>query len=215
MGNRDVIDSLPKSSKSVLFDVLKLIDAYDLYGNVAYPKQHRQDQVKDIYRLVERTRGIFINPALQEPFGLTLIEAAAQIAPIVATKNGGPIDIVAELKNGLLIDPLNEKEIGEALVRILTEKNLWEEFSRNGLANIGAYSWTAHCKKVLIFLEQEKKYVQSIKYITPLGNSWDDRYYKERLDEDSMQDADLKNLIDFPSMDDHSMKFDPESRLAE
>ena len=215
MGNRDVIDSLPKSSKSVLLDVLKLIDAYDLYGMVAYPKQHRQDQVKDIYRLVERTRGIFINPALQEPFGLTLIEAAAQGAPIVATKNGGPIDIVAELKNGLLIDPLNEKEIGEALVRILTEKNLWEEFSRNGLANIGAYSWTAHCKKVLIFLEQEKKYVQSIKYITPLGNSWDDRYYKERLDEDSMQDADLKNLIDFPSMDDHSMKFDPESRLAE
>jgi glycosyltransferase involved in cell wall biosynthesis len=33
----------------------------------------------------------------QEPFGLTLIEAAAHGAPIVATKHGGPVDIVRTL----------------------------------------------------------------------------------------------------------------------
>ncbi len=46
------------------------------------------------------TRGVFVNPALQEPFGLTLIEAAAHGAPIVATCNGGPVDIVKTLSNG-------------------------------------------------------------------------------------------------------------------
>ena len=35
------------------------------------------------------TRGVFVNIALQEPFGLTVIEAAAHGVPTVATKNGG------------------------------------------------------------------------------------------------------------------------------
>ena len=42
---------------------------------------------------------------LQEPFGLTLIEAAAHGAPLVATSNGGPVDIVNTLGNGVLVDP--------------------------------------------------------------------------------------------------------------
>jgi glycosyltransferase involved in cell wall biosynthesis len=34
-----------------------------------------------------------------------LIEAAAHGVPIVATSQGGPVDIIATLKNGLLVDP--------------------------------------------------------------------------------------------------------------
>ncbi len=41
-GNRDVIDGMAPGSARVLADVLKLIDAYDLYGCVAYPKRHTQ-----------------------------------------------------------------------------------------------------------------------------------------------------------------------------
>ena len=45
-----------------------------------------------------------MNPAFTEPFGLTLIEAAACALPIVATEDGGPQDIVANCGNGIL-DP--------------------------------------------------------------------------------------------------------------
>ena len=215
MGNRNVIDSLPKGSKSVLMDVLKLVDAYDLYGLVAFPKRHRQDQVKDIYALAERTRGIFINPALQEPFGLTLIEASAYGVPIVATRHGGPVDIVATLENGFLVDPLSEEEIGNALVKILTEKNLWEEFSRIGSANIHAYSWKAHCEKSLNRLENEKRYIKSVQRITPMGGSWDDRYFRASLTDPSLEDFSAKSPKDVASIDDQAMRFDPESRRAE
>lgn len=37
-GNRDNIDSMAQGSQKVLGQVLKLIDLYDLYGSVAYPK---------------------------------------------------------------------------------------------------------------------------------------------------------------------------------
>ena len=40
--------------------------------------------------------GVFFNPALTEPYGLTLIEAASHGLPVIATCNGGPSDIVAE-----------------------------------------------------------------------------------------------------------------------
>ncbi|GJS54054.1 probable sucrose-phosphate synthase [Tanacetum coccineum] len=44
-------------------------------------------------QLAAKTKGVFINPAFIEPFGLTLIEAAAYGLPMVATKNGRPVDI--------------------------------------------------------------------------------------------------------------------------
>lgn len=56
MGNRDDIEEMSSGNASVLTTVLKLIDKYDLYGLVAYPKHHRQSDVPDIYRLAAKTR---------------------------------------------------------------------------------------------------------------------------------------------------------------
>ena len=57
-----------------------------------------QADISDIYLLAKSTKGVFVNIALQEPFGLTLIEAAVHGAPIVATRHGGPVDIIATLR---------------------------------------------------------------------------------------------------------------------
>lgn len=60
MGNRDVIDEMSGTNASVLTTILKLIDKYDLYGQVAYPKHHKQSDVPDIYRLAAKTKVILI-----------------------------------------------------------------------------------------------------------------------------------------------------------
>ncbi|TQD95835.1 hypothetical protein C1H46_018577 [Malus baccata] len=109
MGNRDGIDEMSSTSASLLLSVLKLIDKYDLYGQVAYPKHHKQSDVPDIYCLAAKTKGVFINPAFIEPFGLTLIEAAAHGLPIVATKNGGPVDI-HQIRSFLVFGGFNPKD---------------------------------------------------------------------------------------------------------
>ncbi|KAF6252365.1 hypothetical protein COO60DRAFT_1287118 [Scenedesmus sp. NREL 46B-D3] len=156
MGNREIIDSMAPGSVKVMDQVLKLIDAYDLYGSVAYPKQHTQDDISDIYLLPAATRGVFVNIALQEPFGLTLIEAAAHGVPIVATTNGGPVDIVHTLKNGILVEPTDANAVADALLKLLTNPTTWEEYASSGVTNINAYSWTSHCIKCLNAVEQEK-----------------------------------------------------------
>ena len=58
MGNRDDVDEISSTSASVLLSILKLIDKYDLYGQVAYPKHHKQSDVPDIYRLAAKTKVI-------------------------------------------------------------------------------------------------------------------------------------------------------------
>lgn len=149
MGNRDDIDEMSTGNSSVLITVLKLIDKYDLYGQVAFPKHHKQSDVPEIYRLAAKTKGVFINPAFIEPFGLTLIEAAAHGLPIVATKNGGPVDIHRALNNGLLVDPHDQQAIADALLKLVSEKNLWHECRKNGWKNIHKFSWPEHCRTYL------------------------------------------------------------------
>ena len=89
------------------------------------------------------------------------MQAAAHGVPTVATKNGGPVDIMSTLHHGLLVDPNSSKEIADALVKILTEPKEWEEMSQNGTKNIMAYSWPSHCKQVLESLEKEKQYTKT------------------------------------------------------
>ncbi|XP_024533254.1 probable sucrose-phosphate synthase 3 [Selaginella moellendorffii] len=149
MGNRDDIDEMSAASSNVLTQALKLIDKYDLYGQVAYPKHHKQSDVPEIYRLAAKTKGVFVNPALVEPFGLTLIEAAAHGLPMVATKNGGPVDIATTLENGVLVDPHDQKQIADGLLKLLADRNAWLEYRRNGLKNIHLYSWPQHCRTYL------------------------------------------------------------------
>lgn len=153
LGNRDDIEEMPNTTSAVLTTVLKLIDKYDLYGQVAYPKHHKQCDVPEIYRLAAKTKGVFINPALVEPFGLTLIEASAYGLPTVATKNGGPVDIHKALSNGLLVNPHDQKAISDALLKLVAEKGLWTECRKNGLKNIHRFSWPEHCRNYLSHVE--------------------------------------------------------------
>ena len=150
MGTRESINDLPKGQQNVLSNVLHLVDYYDLYGKVAYPKNHHPDDVPELYRLAVSTQGVFINPALTEPFGLTLLEAGATGLPIVATNDGGPRDIVANCRNGLLVDPLDTEQIERALLRVLTEPEQWKTWSRNGIQGTREhYAWSNHATRYL------------------------------------------------------------------
>ncbi|MGD2129204.1 MAG: HAD-IIB family hydrolase [Lysobacterales bacterium] len=153
-GNREDIRDLGSGARAVLMHLLLLIDRLDLYGRVAIPKKHSPDDVPEIYRMVSASRGVFINPALTEPFGLTLLEAAACGLPLVATENGGPVDIIGNCRNGLLVDPLDTAAIAEALLRLLGDRDEWEEASRNGLQGVREhYTWEAHANKYMEHLE--------------------------------------------------------------
>jgi sucrose-phosphate synthase len=164
-GNREDIRKLDVAQVEVMTNLLLDIDLYDLWGKVALPKQHKPADIAGFYRLAARRRGIFVNPALTEPFGLTLIEAAASGLPIVATEDGGPRDIVAHCKNGLLVNPMDINAIAEAIEYGLADSTRWRRWARNGIAGVrNYYTWDAHVGKYLhvLFrlLHQERKQIR-------------------------------------------------------
>lgn len=163
-GNRDEIRDMDNAIQDVLTEIFLSIDSYDLYGKVAYPKHHRSEEVPVIYRLAATSAGVFINPALTEPFGLTLIEAAASGLPIVATEDGGPTDIIDNCHNGYLIDPLDKKAIEDKLLKVLRDRDNWKQLSHNGIEGVSQhYSWQAHVDR---YLELIKPIADQSKSIT-------------------------------------------------
>lgn len=142
--------------KEVIVQLFLTVDKHDLWGKVALPKQHRPIQdVPALYRYAARLRGVFVNPALTEPFGLTLLEAAVSGLPVVATFNGGPPEIISNCSNGLLIDPRNVGQIATALKRVVSQGSNWEMLSQNGIAGVEQhYSWNAHCRRYLELLSE-------------------------------------------------------------
>ncbi len=157
-GNRDDTNDMEEGPLSVLSNMLLLIDHYDLYGKVAIPKSIGIEDVPRIYRMVALSKGVFINPALTEPFGLTILEAAASGLPVVATENGGPVDIIANCKNGELIDPLDKTAIASALLKFLLNDDAWEKASKNGINEVCKhYSWQAHTHLYLQKISQFKE----------------------------------------------------------
>jgi glycosyltransferase involved in cell wall biosynthesis len=51
------------------------------------------------------TSDIVVHASIEpEPFGLVVIEAMAMKKPVIATKGGGPLDVITDGKNGLLVE---------------------------------------------------------------------------------------------------------------
>ena len=150
-GIRQDINSMGDNEKTVLTDMLLQMDRFDLYGKLAIPKKHDfSTEVPTLYRMCAQSHGVFVNPALVEPFGLTLIEASACGLPIVATNDGGPIDIIRNCESGKLVDVGQPDAIGKAIREILIDESLWNTLSNNGINGVRKhYSWTAHCKKTM------------------------------------------------------------------
>ncbi|MDA3785986.1 MAG: HAD-IIB family hydrolase, partial [Deltaproteobacteria bacterium] len=155
-GIRKDISTMEENEQAVLTDMLLQMDRFDLYGKMAIPKKHDfATEVPELYRLCAEAKGVFVNPALVEPFGLTLIEASASGLPIVATDDGGPVDIVKNCQNGILVNAQDAMEIGRAIQTILVDPKIWDTYSNNGINGVlHFYSWEAHCQQTMARFQQ-------------------------------------------------------------
>ncbi len=61
----------------------------------------------------------FILPSYSEGFSLALVEGMLVGLPCIATKVGGPSEIITNGKTGFLIDPYNIQEIEEMMMKVL------------------------------------------------------------------------------------------------
>lgn len=205
-GIRSNIKLMEENEQAVLTDMLLQMDRYDLYGKMAIPKKHDfSTEVPELYRLCAESQGVFVNPALVEPFGLTLIEASASGLPVVATNDGGPVDIVRNCKNGILVDVSDRNKVAEALKSILVDQDQWTSFSNNGINGVRAhYSWSANCEQTIQQLKKimPDKQIQRKELKSKTEQSRKPSFGKRLTGVDKLMITDIDNTLvgDNPSM---------------
>ena len=160
LGCREDSRQLDKQQREVFQQVFELVDKYNLYGKVAYPKQHKREQIPSIYRWAANRNGLFVNPALTEPFGLTLLEAAACGLPMVTTDDGGPRDILSRCDNGLLVDVTDLEAYRDGLETAGSNPSLWKTWSNNGVEGVSRhFSWDAHVCNYIALMQKRLKFL--------------------------------------------------------
>jgi len=150
LGCRDNTLKLDPQQRDVFQKIFEMIDKYNLYGKVAYPKKHSSANIPSLYRWAASRGGVFANPALTEPFGLTLLEASSCGLPFIATDDGGPKDIHSKCQNGLLVDVTDINKLKIALEKGISNNSEWKLWSRNGIEGVHRhFSWNTHVRNYL------------------------------------------------------------------
>jgi glycosyltransferase involved in cell wall biosynthesis len=66
-----------------------------------------------------------VNPSVPaEPFGMSIIEAMAARRPVIATRGGGPSEIIQHGRSGLLTEPGDARDLADAILRLVRDRPL-------------------------------------------------------------------------------------------
>lgn len=94
---------------------------------------------------------IFIQPSIgNEAFGITIIEAMACGIPVIASQNGGIVDIVEEDKNGYLFEINNKDEMVAKIYQCFLKK---DELSVNAIKRAHDFTWESSVEKLLTYIK--------------------------------------------------------------
>lgn len=90
--------------------------------------------------------------SLYEGFGLPIVEAFASCLPVI-TSNCSSMPEVAG-KAALMVDPLSQAQITQALASLIDDAALVEQLKTTGLARTALFSWKDNAKKTCAIYEK-------------------------------------------------------------
>jgi sucrose synthase len=116
--------------------------------------QSERNFVGELYRVVADRRGVFVQPALFEAYGLTVVEAMSCGLPVFATCYGGPSEIIEHGRSGFHIDPNHGAAAAESIADFLAscaaEGGRWADVSRASVERIQSrYTWSLYARRLM------------------------------------------------------------------
>ncbi|MBP3899809.1 glycosyltransferase [Candidatus Saccharibacteria bacterium] len=107
----------------------KLVREKGIEDKVKFPGRIMPPKLQEVYR----TGTLFATASKTETQGIVLIEAAATGLPLVAVDAGAVRELCQNKKNGLLCKPDNVRQMARAMVKILNDKKLQEQYGAGSL----------------------------------------------------------------------------------
>lgn len=131
-----------------------LIERYDLYSSVRWLPAFNRLETGEVYRIMADRKGVFVQPALFEAFGLTILEAMISGLPVFGTEFGGPSEIIEDGVSGYLVNTSSPELISKTLENFFSnseaDSSLWEKISENSIKRVlEKYTWELYSRKLL------------------------------------------------------------------
>jgi glycosyltransferase involved in cell wall biosynthesis len=80
--------------------------------------RYAPDAMPDVYRALDM---LVLASTEPEPFGLTVIEAMSTGKPVIATRHGGPVELVLDGVTGWLVPPCDPLALARAMERLIDD----------------------------------------------------------------------------------------------
>ena len=145
---KKIIKDLPNDYKLVLggtlqdegFTLQKIVIDNNLENNVIFTGYLKDSLLPIFYNAAD----VFVYPSYYEGFGLPPLEAMCCKTPVITSN----LTSIPEVTNNaaLLINPSNEDELSDALIKILKDDYLRKELSEKGYLKSLEFSWKKTCK---------------------------------------------------------------------
>jgi sucrose synthase len=154
-GKLRTTDSTDHEEIDEIEKLYQLIEQYNLYGKIRWLEVRlAKEESGEVYRIMGDRQGIFVQPALFEAFGLTILEAMISGLPTFATRFGGPLEIIQNAVNGFYINPTHLEEMAQLLLDFITECDRtpthWHDISQSGIDRVySTYTWKIHTMRLL------------------------------------------------------------------
>jgi sucrose synthase len=154
-GKIDAAGAADAEERAEIERMYDLIARHDLEGHLRWLGIHLpKEDTGELYRVAADHGGVFVQPAIYEAFGLTVLEAMASGLPTFATRYGGPAEIIQDGQNGYLIDPKSEDGISAPLLRFLEETDrhtdAWKRLSEAGIGRVRErFTWGRYSRHLL------------------------------------------------------------------
>jgi sucrose synthase len=131
-----------------------LFEQYNLHGNVRWLPSINKLETGEVYRIIADHGGIFVQPALFEAFGLTIIEAMSSGLPTFAPKFGGPLEIIEYGVSGFLMNTSKPELIQSSLEQFLEDckkdPQHWKTISENGIRRVAKhFNWRTYSQRLI------------------------------------------------------------------
>lgn len=84
---------------------------------------------------------VVVVPSRQEAFGLVVLEAWQSGGPVVATRSGGPTDLIVDGETGILVDVEDVTAMARSLSELLVRPDERNRLATRGHRAALAYSW--------------------------------------------------------------------------
>jgi sucrose synthase len=132
----------------------ELMDTHGLDGQMRWTEHVDRVVGGELYRWVADRGGIFVQPALFEAFGLTVVEAMICGLPTFATCFGGPREIIEHGRSGFHIDPNHGDRAAAAmadfLARCADDPEVWTAISNGGIERVNRrYTWRLYASRIM------------------------------------------------------------------